>query len=71
MNTGIDENIPLTFNLKCIFACKPGLNMFRQRFGFDYLISLVAEDSDALGILRESNDFFSEIEKVDANKKEH
>ena len=44
--------------------------MFRQRFGFEYLISF-AEDSDALGILRESNDFFSEIEKVDANKKQH
>ena len=44
--------------------------MFRQRFGFEYLVSF-AEDSDALGILRESNDFFSEIEKVDANKNEH
>ena len=53
MNTGIDGNIPLTFNLKCIFACKRGPKMFRQRFGFEYLISFVAEDSDALGILRE------------------
>ena len=51
MNTGIDGNIniPLSFNLKCIFACKRGLNMFRQRFGFEYLISFLAEDSDALG----------------------
>ena len=45
--------------------------MFQQRFGFEYLISFVAQDSDALGILWESNDFFSEIEKVDANKKEY
>ena len=36
-----------------------------------YLISFVSEDSDALGILRESKDFFSEIEKVVVNKKEH
>ena len=45
--------------------------MFGKRFGFEYLISFVAEDSDSRGILRESNDFFYEIEKVDANKKEH
>ena len=45
--------------------------MFRQRFGFEYLISFFDEDSDALGILWESKNFFSEIEKVDANKKEH
>ena len=44
--------------------------MFRQRFGFEYLISF-AGDSHALGILLESNDFFSEIEKVDASKIEH
>ena len=44
--------------------------MFRQRFGFEYLISFAAEDSDALGLLRESNNFFPEIKKVDANKKE-
>ena len=45
--------------------------MFRQCFGFEYLISFVAEDSDSRGIIQESNDFFYEIEKVDANKKEH
>ena len=72
MNTGIDGNIPLSFNLKYIFASKRGLNMFRQCFAFEYLINFVAEGSDALGILRESNDFFSaKIEKIDANKKEH
>ena len=61
MNTGIDGNIPLSFNLKWFFACKRGLNMFRQRFSFEYLISFVAEDSDAQGTFGESNDLFSEI----------
>ena len=79
--TGRDREICLTVNLhkppirveghECIFACKRGLNMFRQSFGFEYFISVVVEDSDVLGILWESNDFFSEIEKVNANKKEH
>ena len=47
--------------------------MFRQHFGFEYLIGFVAEDSDAQGILGESNDFFSEIKKVDtiANERNH
>ena len=66
MNTGIDGNIPLSFNLKCIFTCKRGLNMFRKRFGFEYLISFAAENS----VLGESKDFFSEIEKIDTNKRE-
>ena len=49
MNTGIDRNIPLSFNLKCIFVSKRRLNMFRQRFGFEYLISFAAESSDCSG----------------------
>ena len=51
---------------------RAGLKEFRdKRFGFEYLFSFVSEDSDTLGIFRESKDFSSEIEKVDANKKEH
>ena len=34
----------------------------RTAFGFEYLISLRAEHSGADGILRESKDFFSEID---------
>ena len=64
MNTGIDGNSPLFFNLKCIFACKHGLDMFRQRFGFEYLFSFVAEDSNAEGILGESNDFFFRNQEI-------
>ena len=41
--------------------------MFRQRFGFEYLISFAAENSDCSG---ESKDFFSEIGKIDTNKRE-
>ena len=52
MNTGIDGNIPLSFHLKYIFASKRGLNMFRQRFGFEYLISFAAENSDCSGDIR-------------------
>ena len=43
--------------------------MFQQRFGFEYLISFVAEDSDAQGILGETNDLCSKIEKIDTNKR--
>ena len=52
MNTDIDGNIPLSFKLKCTFVCKRGLNMFRQRFGFEYLISFATEDSDCSGDIR-------------------
>ena len=70
MNTGIDGNIPLSYNLKRIFACKCGLNMFRQRFGFEYLIASQLKTAIAQGISGESKDFFSEIEKIDTNKRE-
>ena len=42
----------------------------RTAFGFEYLISFVAEHSDA-EILRESNDFFSEIDKIDTKEREN
>ena len=39
----------------------------RTEFGFEYLISFRAEHSDA-EILRESKDFFSEIDEIEARK---
>ena len=40
----------------------------RTAFGFEYLISFRVEHSDA-EILRESKDFFSEIDEIDTRSK--
>ena len=44
--------------------------MLQQRFGFEYLISFVTEDSDCSGDIRGIKWFFSEIEKINIDKKE-
>ena len=40
----------------------------RKTFGFEYLISFRAEHSDADRVIKESKDFFSEIDLMEARK---
>ena len=52
------------------FVCGRNFIILPQKSVPSLLISFVAEHNDA-EILRESNDFFSEIDKIDTKKREN